>query len=147
MLRILAIAAALAMTGGTAHAAGEGACVPLEGVKAKLSAIHGVKFEPLSVGQIHFTQGAYAVIPPFTGLPKADGAVMFVMPNHSAIVIWTRGGKLACDHTDVEAKIVALIEAVHTGKLEEAPISAPVEEPKAEDSADCIKRNPDACSF
>jgi hypothetical protein len=160
MLRTLAIAAALAMTGGAAFAAGERAsdCQPIARFKAEVSKnMPGARFTAMSVGQYHFVQGLYVGLPSTAeGLPPGDGALLSESESGSGIA-FTRGGNLVCmfktraggeaPGIPITPGLVAVIKAVRTGKLEEAPISSPVEEPKAEDSADCIKRNPDACSF
>jgi len=87
----LALAVSLAF-GGPAFAA-ERAAAPAphcETIGILKTALKGAKFTPLNAGQFHLMEGAYIAVPPPSGLPSADGAVLVQIKDKS-LVIWMNG--------------------------------------------------------
>lgn len=69
------------------------ACVTLDKLKTNLK---GAKFTALNAGQFHVMEGAYIVLPPLTGFPAADGAMLAQIKDKSFIV-WLSGKCLSTD--------------------------------------------------
>jgi len=107
-------------------------CEPLAKIEAQISAsVPGVKFtKPMTVGQFHVAQGIYLGMPGTpAALPPGDGAILGVGPSKGGALIWTReGGKIGCGVLAMSANVIAILEAIHTGKLEEPPL-APSDKP------------------
>jgi hypothetical protein len=84
----------------------------------------GAKFTTLNAGQFHALVGAYVVLPPPSGLPDADGAILAQMKGKGALVIWTKGGgtKPLClaemDPMQIADKFVAILKQINPGQGE-----------------------------
>jgi hypothetical protein len=126
MLRTLAIAAALAMTGGAAHAAesafdkwfsaGAPQCVPMSEFKK----IDGVKIIGLTPEQFQFTRAFYVAIPPISRqLPPGDHAVIEEAPDGTsmlAIVVGTGDAAQTCARFQAPDFIKKILDDVATGQ-------------------------------
>jgi hypothetical protein len=152
MLHTVSIAAALAF-GGPALAAGSErapppSCMPLAEFKADSSSDPKTHLVKLTAGQFYFVEGLYVgspATPP--GLPPGDSALLATHDGeHGGVIVWTRGTH-ACAPIPVDEKLLRLIASIKTGRLEELPDEPSTQEPKANSSADCAKRNLDECSF
>ena len=97
MKRTLILASVTVIAMGSAAIAAEGKdkkCHTLDEVKAS---VPGSKVSILNAGQFHFLEGAYIVLPPPSGLPKADGAALVqVKGKGGALVVWTIGKTPVC---------------------------------------------------
>src|ERR1700749_5332326 len=91
-------------------------CVTLDKLKA---AIKGAKFTPLNVGQFHFIEGVYAGVPPLSGLPAADGAVLVQFKGKS-MVVWMKGtpGCASNEPLAIPEPFVAVIKSINPGRGE-----------------------------
>jgi hypothetical protein len=89
----LCLAASLAI-GGSASAVEGGRAVPraqaCETLGELRAALKGAKFTTLNAGQFHLVEGAYIAVPPPSGLPPADGAVLVQIKDKS-LVVWMSG--------------------------------------------------------
>ena len=123
MKRVALALAALVALGGSAIAA-EGKAKPVchSVDEMEKAAPAGSKFTALNAGQFHMLVGAYVVLPPPSGLPDADGAILAQPKGKGgALVIWTKGGggKPLClsamDPMQIADKFVAILKTINPG--------------------------------
>src|SRR6185503_5972280 len=109
----LALAVSLAL-GGSAFAA-ERAAAPAthcETIGILKTALKGAKFTPLNAGQFHLLEGAYIAVPPPSGLPSADGAVLVQIKDKS-LVIWMSGNCASKENPmPISDRVVAALRTI-----------------------------------
>ncbi len=123
MIRALAIAAVIVAGGGHATlAAGSepvARCQSLARLKKDLA---NEKITGLTPGQFHFAQGVYVGSPATpAGLPPGDGALLVQHPGNAdvAVLIWTRGERLACLADPIPGSLAKLIVGIKSGPLDD----------------------------
>jgi hypothetical protein len=118
--------AAIIALGGSALAAEKVKPVCHSVEEMKKDAPAGAKFTTLNSGQFHALVGAYVVLPPPSGLPDADGAILAQMKGKGALVIWTKGGgtKPLClaemDPMQIADKFVAILKQINPETVDAA---------------------------
>ena len=150
MMRTAIVVAALAM-GGPALAAGHERadlstkCEPIATLKEQNK---DTRFIALTPGQYHFIQGYFVAIPPMSGPPPGDGALLVENEGHGAVV-WTRGKDACLTKFGVDAEhvaympmplpkeVLALLKVVKTGKGEMLAVPEKSADPgKCKDDSD-----------
>lgn len=87
-----ALAATLAMT--ALARADESRCVPLATEQAQFAKYGGSPFKLITRDQLLFARGLFSMSPPTSLYPPGDEAMISVMPNGSAAVIFLNGDKV-----------------------------------------------------
>jgi len=94
------------------------------------TALKGAKFTALNAGQFHLLEGAYIAVPPPSGLPSADGAVLVQIKDKS-LVIWMSGNCASKENPmPVSDRVVAALRTI-------SPANGEIAEP--DDSKDEMK--------
>lgn len=94
-------------------------CETLDKLRAELSP-KGARFTTLNSGQFHFLAGVYVAIPPVSGMPPADAALL-VQIKKKNLVVWMKGTP-SCASTEQPMQIgdamVKVLRGINPGSGE-----------------------------